>query len=259
MSSATPFEGRPDRRREGGALPGLGLGGERGLPLGLELGGRPEVRSRLEVGVPHEGGPRARLDALHVAARPAGDEIARLLDDELGIEGLHLRPLGELRRLVDERGPALADRGSGLVGRRNGAVRKLRGLGLRPGEPLEGLRGADQDVGLAALREGTAQARHREELVRLLDALVEDDLELVDRRLEVGVALGPEELDERVGLLVGRDLLPLLLLGVRREELELGGLVPVLVALEAGAEEGKRRCQQNEGREAKSGGFHLER
>src|ERR1019366_9047230 len=88
---------------------------------------------------------------------------------------------------------------------------------------------------LPPLGEGAANPRHREELIRLLDALVEDHLELVDRRLEVRIALRPEELDELVRVLVGRDLLPRLLLGVGHEEGEFGRLAPVLVALEAGS------------------------
>jgi hypothetical protein len=261
-SDATPSRAARIAGVSAGPFPRLGLRRERGLALGLELRGRPEVRRGLEVGVLHERRPRGRLEALDVAGRLPGGEVARLLDDELGPERLQLRPLGKVRGVVDERGDGLTDRRPRIVrGRRaHLAVRTHLGnrLRLRPHLAPEVFRSSDHDVGLAALRERAAQARQREELVGLLYALVERRLELVGGCLEVRVALRPEELDEPVGLLVGRDLLPFLLLGVRREERELGGLAPVLVTLEAGA--GARKYgKKNDGHgNGATGDFHLD-
>ena len=226
-------EGRAFRGLGGGLLLGLGL--LAGLVDGEILEGRVHERD-------------LRRLVLEPLRRPHVEEGLAPepdVDDELQLQGLDVRPRREVRLVVDER---VEHRGAAA---RAGDAARAGGAAERRVRGRRGLRGdllgrPDQDERLAALRERAALPADCEALVGRLHERLEALAELVGRGLEVRVAPGPEERDELLGVVVRRDLLPLLLLGVGREELVLGRLFPVLVLVERG---GGRRGHGDEERE----------
>ena len=182
----------------------------------LRAGQQPQARHLRELGVEDERllHEREHLHGAHVAAIGAiedevGETDARLGENEGRLVALVLLRQERLLVLPDFVGAVVVTSPAALT-RERGQLPRSVGLALREL--------AEQQQDTTAVAQRPLRLRERERLVRGLAPHVELRLGLVERSVEVGVALRPEQLDEGLGLGVALDQLVSLALRLGQQE-----------------------------------------